>query len=283
MLIRPLVLAALLACPAGAQVIPGGPPNVPPAMVADTVPAPFERPNGSLLRPGTVTYDLSSSRAGQLASLGTRTVQVSESTVAGMPAWLVTESRTGSAVATTDSLYLTRAELMPVRWSATSGRAVLGASFARDTAFGALQSYQGRASFTVGAAGSALVTPGMVERIVEMLPLHVGYHALASLLVVEMSAPRVQPAELVVDREEPLQLGDQVVACWVVTLRSGGAEEHLWVTKDSLRVVKTEQLIGGATLTALVHPPAPVMPVVVPADSSGMRPLAVPPVVPPTP
>jgi hypothetical protein len=283
MLPRPLLLVALLACPLGAQVIPGGPPNVPPAVSADTAPVAFERPNGTLLRPGTVTYDISSSRAGQLASLGTRTVQVTESTVAGLPAWLLTEARTGSAVATSDSLYLTRAELMPVRWNATSGRAVLGASFARDTAFGALQSYQGRASFTVGSAGSALVTPGMVERIVEMLPLHVGYRALASLLVVEMSAPRVQAAELLVDREEPVQWGDQSLACWVVTLRSGAAEERLWVVKDSLRVVKTEQTIAGATVTSLVHVPAPVVPVAVPpADSTGARPPVVPAVTPPT-
>lgn len=257
MLLRTLCLIALSASALAAQEpVPSAPPVSHDSLAprVDTAAVPFDRPNGSLLRQGTIVYDLSLSRAGQLTALGVRTVQVSESSVAGTPAWLLTEARTGSAVETTDSLYLTRAELSPVRWSATSGRAMLGASFTRDTMFGALQSYQGRSSFTIEVGGMALVTPGMVERVLELLPLRVGYRARASLLVVDMSSPHVQPADIVVDRDEMVQLPDRVVDCWVVTLRSGATEERLWVSKEMSRVIKTEQAFNGGVLTAIARP-----------------------------
>lgn len=276
MLTRSLCALALLANAAAAQEpVPASPPSPAPVpVVVDTTPLPFQRPNGALVRPGTITYDLSSSRAGLATPLGVRTVQVQESVVAGMPGWLLTESRSGAAIATTDSLFLTRAELMPVRWSATSGRAVLGASFAHDTAFGALQSYQGRSSFTLPQAGGAFVTPAMVERIVELLPLRPGYHALATLVVVEIGAPRVQPADLVVEREESLPQGDHALECWVVTLTSGKVTERLWVTKESPRVVKSEQMFGDAVLTAVVRPD--VVPLVVPVVPAPVPPVQVP-------
>ena len=261
-----LLLAVAGATPALAQepapadtVRPPSP--LPPALsiVADTTVLPFERPNGALLRPGATTFDIASARAGQTQSLGVRTVQVSESAFAGMPAWLITEARTGSAVETTDSLYLTRAELSPERWVATSGRSQLAASFAHDTLYGALQSYQGRASFTTGVGPAALVTPGMVERIAELLPLHYGYHALATLVRVELGTPRGMPAELAVDRDEQVTVGGQAVDCWVLTLRSGTTEERLWVTKEQPRVVKTEQAFGPSVVTSTLRVTAPAL------------------------
>lgn len=260
LLLRPLLLLTLCAGVVAAQEPVAPADTVIPRMstalsiVADTTVLPFERPNGALLRPGTVTYDLTSRRDTVVTALGLRTVQVAESVIGGMPAWLITESRTGSAVETSDSLYLTRGALTPERWVATSGRAVLGASFARDTLFGALQSYQGRSSFAASVPGTALVTPGMVERIVELLPLQLGYRALASLVLIELGTPRAIPAELAVDREESLALPDRSVDCWVVTLRAGLSEERLWVTKESPRVVKTEQAFPGGVLTAVARP-----------------------------
>lgn len=285
MILRSALLLALAAASARAQqpvppVAPHVPAPLPPALTitADTTIAPFERPNGALLRPGTAVYDLTSTRAGQATPLGVRTVQVSETMTAGMPAWLIAESRTGSAVETSDSLFLTRGALTPERWVAVSGRALLAASFVNDTVFGALQSYQGRSSFTAGVGASALVTPGMVERIVELLPLHAGYRAQASLVLIELGMPRAVPAELLVDHEEPLPLGDHSVDCWVVALRAGAAEERLWVTKDAPRVVKTEQLFAGGVLTATLRPePAAAAPAV--ASPSAASPAAVSPAV----
>ena len=215
---------------------------------------PFARPNGLLLRPGTFTYQLSSRRDTVITPLGQRTVVVSESIFAGSPAWLIAEARTGTAVPTSDTLYLARPDLSPGRWVATNGRNQLASSFSRDSMFVAMQSYQGRASFVTPLPPGALLTPGMVERIVEMLPLELGFRTGATILLFELGAPRIIPAELRVDHDEALVLPDRTVACWVVILRAGPLEERLWVAKDEPRVVKTEQVTGAGVLTAVLVP-----------------------------
>jgi len=81
----------------------------------------------------------------------------------------------------------------------------------------------------------------MTERIVELLPLQPGYHALASLLLLDAGTPRTLPAELMVEREERVHVGTRDVDAWVVLLRAGAIEERLWVSKSDRRVVRTEQ------------------------------------------
>jgi hypothetical protein len=212
---------------------------------------PFERPNGALLRTGTLVYDLASTRSDLVSPLGIRTVSVSESSLGGAPSWLIAESRTGTALATSDSLFVTRADLAPTRWVATVGRTQLAASISRDSLFGGMQTYQGRSSFTTALPPGALLTPGMVERIVELLPLQIGYRAAASLMLLELGSPRTVPANLAVEREERLTLpSGQQIDCWVVTLRAGPLEERLWVSKEGSRVIRTEQAIPGGVLTA---------------------------------
>jgi hypothetical protein len=215
---------------------------------------PFERPNGLLLRSGTFVYQLSGRRDTLVTPLGLRTVVVSETTFAGSPSWLIAESRTGTAVPTTDSLYVARADLSPARWLATNGKTQLASSFSHDSMFAAMQSYQGRASFVTALPPGALLTPGMVDRIVELLPLAIGFRAGATLVLFEMGTPRAIPAELRVDQDEQLTLGDRPVDCWVVVLRAGALEERLWVSKDGARVVKTEQATGAGVLTAVLQP-----------------------------
>lgn len=219
----------------------------------ESLPA-FERPNGLLLRPGTLTYQLTSRRDTLVTPLGQRTVVVVETTFAGAPSWLIAESRTGTPVITTDSLFLARPDLSPSRWVATNGGAALASSFSRDSMFVAMQSYQGRASFVTPLRAGALLTAGMVDRIVELLPLSIGFRAGATLLLFEMGAPRIIPAELRVDREEPVTLAGRTVECWVVTLRGGSFEERLWVSREAPRVVKTEQATGLGMVTAVLQP-----------------------------
>jgi hypothetical protein len=215
---------------------------------------PFSRPNGLLLRPGTFTYQLSTRRDTVVTQLGQRTVVVTETSFAGSPSWLIAEARTGTVVPTTDSLFLARADLSPARWLATNGRAQLASSFGRDSMFVAMQSYQGRASLVTALPQGALLTPGMVDRVVELLPLELGFRTGATIVLFETGTPRAIPAELRVDQEERLVLPDREVDCWIVLLRAGTLEERLWVSKESPRVVKTEQATGAGVLTAVLQP-----------------------------
>lgn len=246
------LLALLAAPPIAAQApVPAQVP-VPPAP-ADTLPA-FERPNGTLLRPGSFVYQLTVRRDTLVRDLGTRTVDVTETTAGGVPGWLVAESRVGTVVPTTDSLYLSRADLSPTRWVGAIGSARLAASFTHDSMYGAMQSYQGRASFITTVPAGALLTAGMVDRVVELLPLQAGYRTGASLVLIELGTPRSVPAEIAVEREEAVTLADKNIDCWVVRLTAGTLEERLWVSKESPRVVKTEQTTAAGILTAILRP-----------------------------
>jgi hypothetical protein len=215
---------------------------------------PFARPNGLLLRPGSFVYQLSSRRDTLVTPLGQRTVVVSETSFAGSPAWLIAESRTGTPVPTTDSLYLARSDLSPNRWLATNGQSQLASSFSRDSMFVAMQTYQGRASFVTGLSSGALLTAGMVERIIELMPLELGFRTGATIVLFEMGAPRAIPAELRVDQEDKLEVAGRTVDCWIVVLRAGALEERLWVSKEAPRVMKTEQATGAGILTAVLRP-----------------------------
>ena len=220
--------------------------STPPGVVAPS-PAtdsvyPFQPPIGAPMRTGATTYRLSLLRDAGPRSLGERTVEVTETQLGGIATWLIAERRTGSAVPTTDSLWLTRAELTPVRWVGTIERTQLAASFAHDSIFGALQNYAGRSSFAAPMLPGVLVTPGMTERILEMLPLRSGYRAAASLLLVDMGTPRALPAEIAVEREERIRTPSGDADCWVVLVRAGAMEERLWVEKGRRLVVRTEQI-----------------------------------------
>jgi hypothetical protein len=240
---RAVLAAALaIAAPLAAQEPSSTPPGVVAPMAATDSLFAFERPIGAPLRTGSSTYRLSLVRDGAPISLGERTVEVSETQMGGVPTWLVAERRTGSAVPTTDSLWLAKADLTPLRWVGTVGRAQLAASFAHDSIFGASQSYAGRSSFATSVLPGVLATPGMTERIVEMLPLHAGYRAAASLILVDQGAPRALPAELSVEREERIRTSAGDADCWVVLLRAGAMEERLWVDKARRLVVRTEQV-----------------------------------------
>lgn len=232
----------------------GLPPSATSLRSADTLPS-FDRLDGTLLRSGSLTYALSLIRtSGDAAPLGARSVSVSDVTVAGTPSWLISESRTGTVVETTDSVYLARADLAPERWSATIGKSRFGASFTRDSMFGATETYQGRASFGIPVPANALLSAGMAERIIEMLPLREGYRVSAALVLVDGQSPQVVRSEIVVDGTEVLTVGRQAIECWRVLLRTAATEERLWVARDGARVIRSEQLVPGGILRGDFQP-----------------------------
>ena len=229
-------------------------PAVTPTAVTDSA-GYFARPNGMLMHPDTATYTLELRRDTVLVPLGARTVVVSASTLGGVPDWLVAESRTGTAIATYDSLHLRRVDLAPVRWTARNGVSQLAVSFTADSMFAALQDYQGRGSFAAGIPPGALITPAMVDRLLALVPLGVGYRSGASLVNIEERGPQAVPATISVEGEEQVMLGAQQVDCWLVVLRTPTTEKRYWVQKSPQRVVKTERQAANGTLTEVLQLP----------------------------
>jgi len=227
-------------------------PPVTPTAVTDSA-GYFARPNGMLMHPDTAVYALELRRDTLLVPLGVRTVTVSESMLGGVPDWLVAESRTGTAIATYDSLLLRRADLMPVRWTARNGVSQLAVSFTADSMFAALQDYQGRGSYTAGIPPGALITPAMVDRLLALVPLSVGYRSGATLVNIEAGGPQAVPATITVEGEESVMLGTQSVDCWVVVLRTATTEKRYWVQKIPQRVVKTERITANGIVTELLQ------------------------------
>jgi hypothetical protein len=225
-----------------------------PAVLAESLP-PFARPNGALLRAGTLRYALTLRKPdGQVVPLGSRLVTVGDTVLGGVPGWMIAEARTGTVLETTDSVYLARGDLTPERWISTIGRAQMAASITRDSMFGAVQSYQGRASFALALPAGALLSAGMVERMIELLPLQIGYRASATLILVEGASPRAVPAEILVERDERIDVGGLATDCWLVALRAGALEERLWVTKEGARVVRVEQAMADGVSIATLAP-----------------------------
>jgi hypothetical protein len=194
---------------------PGPPAPVPASVYGPVAGAPsavtdsagyFARPNGMLLRTGTTVYQLTLRRDTVLVPLGIRTVTVSDTMLAGVRDWLIAESRTGTAITTSDSLHLRRADLTPMRWTARNGVSQLAVSFTKDSMFTALQDYQGRGSFADALPPGALITPGMVDRLLELLPLGPGYQAGASIVVIDSGVPHSVPAMISVEGEDIVTL-----------------------------------------------------------------------------
>lgn len=160
------------------------------------------------------------------------------------------ESRIGTLVPTFDSVFVSRADLWPARWIAGIGTAQLAASFTRDSVFGVVQNYQGRANFVLGIPPNLLLSSGLTDRVIELLPLKEGFHASMTLLVVPGTVPTLVPAELTVEREEPAMVQGRAVQALRVALRAGAVEQRYWVSRDDGRVVRTEQALPEGVLVA---------------------------------
>jgi hypothetical protein len=182
------------------------------------------------------------------------TSTVAELTLGGLPSWAIVEARTGTPVPMLDSVVVSRADMMPERWVSTIDKTQLAASFTRDSVFGVLQNYQGRSSFVLGVPGNLLLSASHVQRLIEMLPLQADYRAEGTMLVVGAAAPVLLLVEVAVEREEDVDVDGRRVRAWRVALRTGAIEVRYWVSRDSTRVVRTEQALPEGLLVGTLAP-----------------------------
>ena len=215
----------------------------PEARTQDTVAAPRHvlALDLSRLQPFSRSYDMVVHVGDSSHVIGQRDVSLAAAFYAGQPAWLVTESRTG-IVPSMDSLYLAL-DLRPLHWSSELGRSRLGAEFSGDSIFGAAVTPTARRSMILVSRPDILVSTGMIETLVGLLPLTSDWSDSVAVLTVDAGDAVLLPAELAVAGEAQLVPGDSASAAWIVALRTERSQLQVWVDKTSGRVARVEQQI----------------------------------------
>lgn len=243
------------------------------ALVPGAVAAQQTATDAASLRPTRFSYDLTLTRDGMAQPLGSQTISFTDANYAGTPSWLILEARDGGGVPALDSIVATRDRLTPLHWGATMGQARLAAEFTRDSVYGATSSPLGRKSLVGPAPRGVIASEGMLDGLLQLTPIEVGWSTDATLLVADLTGTRLIAGRLTAEREEDVTVPAGTFQTWVVSLRTGNGEKFLWVSKEHRIVVKSSQALsqlGGAVLdrvltrvddlTLLPVPPAVPLP-----------------------
>jgi hypothetical protein len=214
------------------------------------------RVNGAMLNPTQLVYQTTLERDSGTTTLGYRTVSAQSATYAGVPAWLLVETRFGDGIPASDSLYTTFLGLAPMHWSASQGPARLVTEFRGDTTFGGTTAPPGRRSIVAALPPGTIVNSAMLESVLRLLPLSIGWEDSTSILSVSVSGNSTLPAKLSVIGEDRVRVPAGEFDCWVVSVRADPARGMYWVTKTAPIVVRsaidvpalgTAQLVSALT------------------------------------
>lgn len=207
--------------------------------VADSAQPRRLRVDGTMLHPTQLVYQTTLERDSGTAVLGYRSVSVSAATYAGVPAWLLVETRFGDGIPAADSLYSTFSTLTPMHWSANQGSARLATEFRGDTTFGGTSAPPGRRSIVSAMPPGTIVNSAMLEMVLRLLPLTTGWEDSANVMSVTVSTNTTLPARLAVIGEDRVRVPAGTFDCWVVSVRADPARGMYWVTKKDPIVVRS--------------------------------------------
>jgi hypothetical protein len=233
-----LAIALLAGHPARAQNPP--PPPPPP----DSAARPSFTLNGLLLQPQRLRYDLAVVTADSTHMVGQRDVELRQTSLDAIPAWMVVETRTGT-VPSSDTIYLSNLGLQPLRWTSALGLARLSIDFTPDSILGATSGPPGRHPIALPNRPDLLVGAPMMELALQILPLSLGRQDSVAMLFVDLGRSEIVPATITVDGEEELATAQGKVRCWTITLRAGDLSSRLWVSQANPVVVRTRQSLPG--------------------------------------
>lgn len=211
------------------------------------------------LQPFRRSYDIVIQSPDSTFVIGLRDVALMLSTYAGAPSWLLVETRSG-AVPSVESLYVAP-DMRPIHWSSALGAARLGAQFVGDTIYGATSSPVGRQNIVVRGRPDLLASSAMVEALLPLLPLAVGWVDSVGVLAVDVASASVVPAELIVIGEEDLFVDSMPVRpSWVVALRTEPRYVLFWIDKETGATLRVQHWLyadRGAVLDYRLRPTAP--------------------------
>ena len=218
--------------------------------------------DGTQLQPGDWRYAVTVSVDSQTRSLGERDVSLARGMYGPLPAWVLVSSGGRGPLAASDSLYLGALNLQPLHWSARLGLAHVAAAFALDTIFGGTESPLGKQNIVMPRPGRLVINGEMLDAVLHLAPLAVGWRDSVMLLVTEPAAAVTTPAQLAVTGEETVTVPAGAFDCWVVDLQATNGQTRLWVSKSGQVVVRAvqaaPQLAPGATVQRELLAGAPV-------------------------
>jgi len=226
-----------------------------PALLAGQAPAAPVAPivaagDGARLRGGRLEYALQAASDSGAVPLGTRVLEIVAVSYGGGAAWVLSESRAGTAVTTSDSLYVTQGDLLPLRWVASAGPARMAIEFGADSGRGLATGPSGRVPYSLPSRPGLVVTAGMAEALLRVAPLRTGWEASGELVIADLSGARVVAVRLAVEGEERVRVPAGEFDSWVVAMRGDGIEHRWWVRRDGT-AVKSAYLLPGPRLAVV--------------------------------
>jgi hypothetical protein len=221
------------------------PPTSPPPARTDSVRPPAHRllVDGYRLHPTRLVYQLDLTSDSVTRPLGEIRAQVAETLYAAAPAWLLTRSGMQGSSSVSESLYVSRAALRPMHWTAALGAARLAVEFAGDSVYGAVSSPLGKHNIILMGRSDLLVNVGAVDAVLGALSLSSGWHDSASVIVVDGGGSAIAPVTLAVEGEEKTTVPAGEFDCWIVSLESERGAERYWVSKTDQTIVRSQQIL----------------------------------------
>ena len=217
---------------------------------ADVQPLSFA---GATLRTGSAEYAQTIETQGRRIDASS-TVTVSEATLSGKPVWVVVEAAQSPMGAATDTVWLDRATLLPVKRSVHQGPVTVSLDFAADAVKGSIQAGPQQMPVDAKLTGPVAIPGAPLNAALAAASLQPGttatidvFDVLASK--VSMYQVRVGPAESVTVPAGTFQ------AVKVELVPEGGQNVTVWIEQAApRRVVKSVTQLppaaGGGTVTA---------------------------------
>jgi hypothetical protein len=175
--------------------------------------------------------------------------------------WLLTERRTG-LVASSDSILLA-GDLRPVRWTSSLGVSRLEMDFVGDSIDGVMWGPVGARRAMLEAPPDLVLSSAMLEVVIGLLPLALGYSDSVSVLSIDLAGADVAATELLVLGEEALATDSTALSVWVVALQAEARQLLMRVDKGTGTVVRAQEAVPphvGTMLEIRVRPKVAVLP-----------------------
>jgi hypothetical protein len=202
--------------------------------------------SGSALKPARWTYVARLMTDGPPNRLGFRTLELTSSSYAGAPAWLVVDARKIATVTLAESLYVAKDDLRPLHRAAHAPGTDVVTHYTRDSVITTFAGDSGGARrVALANEPNLLGSLYWVEAVMPVLPLTAGWQATAPTLFVGPDDHARVDVQLRVVGEEPANIPDGRFDCWVVSLRVGQSEQRLWVRKSDRLVIKSSAPVQG--------------------------------------